>query len=166
MPILVVAILAFLGYKVVSKISYKNEVAANMEELPQFSYKGTQGSTFTKEDLKNGKPTVIIYFNSECEYCQHESQDIEQNIKKLKQVQLLFVSTENMETIQNFARTYKLNIYDNIHFLSDSQNTFANTFDAHTIPFILIYDKDKKLVKKIKGQTKVSTILAALDNNR
>lgn len=165
LPIFVLAILVFLSYRVWDKIQYKNEVEENTEILPDFSYQNIQGSSFKKQDLNKNLPVVFIYFNSECEYCQHEARDIKENIPAFKNAQLLFVSTEKPERIEEFAQTYKLNRYDNIYFLYDERGHFARTFDANSIPFLAIYNKDDQLVKKIKGQTTVSTILAALEKD-
>ena len=163
LPILVLVLLAFLGYKVWTKIQYKNEVVENTESIPDFAYKNIENSeSLNREDLKNKLPVVFIYFNSECEYCQHEAQEIQQNIAAFKNTQLLFVSTEKPNNIKEFAQTHKLKDYDNIYFLYDERNHFARTFDANTIPFLAVYNKDQKLIKKFKGQTKVGNILAAL----
>ena len=37
-PILVLSLLAFIGYKVVSKINHKKQVAENIKQMPNFSY--------------------------------------------------------------------------------------------------------------------------------
>lgn len=164
LAVFVICLLVFLGYKVWNKITYKNKVLENTENLPVFAYQNVEaGLKFTRQDLNENLPTIFIYFNSECEYCQHEAIDIKENIKKLKNVQILFVSIENPKTIEKFAKNYNLLNCDNIHFLFDNRKTFADTFDVTSIPFILIYDKDKRLVKKIKGQTKIDNILNAFE---
>lgn len=52
--------------------------------------------------------------------------------------------------------------YDNIHFLYDKQNSFASTFDVSGLPTIVIYDEQKQLIEKIKGQIKINHILQKL----
>jgi peroxiredoxin len=165
LPVLALALLAFLGYKVWAKIQYKNQVVENTESIPDFAYQNIQGSDFKKDDLDKNLPVVFIYFNSECEYCQHEAREIQENIAAFKNTQLLFVSTEQPAKIKEFAQTYKLKTYDNIYFLYDERNHFARTFDATTIPFIAVYNKEHKLIEKFKGQVKVANILAALGHN-
>jgi hypothetical protein len=78
-------------------------------------------------------------------------------------VQLVFVSFEDSKKITAFANNYKLNHYDNITFLSDTKVTFATTFDVKSVPALVIYGANQNLLEKIKGQTKVTTILKNLN---
>jgi peroxiredoxin len=161
-PILVLGLLAVMSYKVISKINHKNEVAEHIKTIPAFSYKTIKGQIFSNSDLKNDTPTVFLYFNSECEHCQSEAEQIRDNVEKFESVQLVFISFEKPKNIEAFATKYKLNHYDNINFLCDSKVSFSITFDVNSLPTIVLYDKNKKLLGKIKGQVKVETILEKL----
>ena len=156
-------LLCFLGYQVYTKMQYKEEVETALKTMPDFSFETLEGKTFTQNNLETDQPTVLIYFNSGCDYCQHEAQSIEQHIESFKDVQLVFVSYETKETIQQFSKTYKLNNYDNIILLCDTRDDFATRFDATSIPYLLIYDKDKKLIAKHKGQLKAEKIIEMLE---
>ncbi|QOG04881.1 peroxiredoxin [Flavobacterium sp. MDT1-60] len=130
-----------------------------MKTIPKFSYKNTKGGFFTNENLKRGHATIFIYFNTECEYCNEEAQMIKENITNLKDVELIFVSFENPDKIKKFAQKKQLNIYDCIHFLSDSKVTFASTFDINNLPCLLLYDKNQNLIEQVKGQMKIETLI-------
>jgi peroxiredoxin len=158
-PILILGSLTFMGYMVVTKIKYKNKISENIKTIPTFSYKTINGEVFCNKDLKNDTPKVFLYFNSECEHCQSEAEQIRDNVEKFANVQLVFISFEKPDKIVAFATKYKLNHYDNITFLCDSKVSFSITFDVKSLPTIVIYDKNKKLLEKIKGQVKVETIL-------
>lgn len=161
-PILLVSILGFMGYKVVSKIKHKNEVSQNIKTIPAFSYGNIKGGAFTNKNLKKDIPTLFIYFNSECEFCNEETQMIKENMVELKNFQLVFISFEKSDLIKEFATKHQLTTYDNIHFLSDTKVTFATTFDVKSLPCLVLYDKNQHLIEKIKGQTKVGTIVKKL----
>jgi peroxiredoxin len=160
-PLTVISLLAFMGYKVITKINHKKEVAAHIKTTPAFSYENTTGGVFTNKDLKQ-MPTVFIYFNSECEYCNEETRMIKENINKLKNFQLVFISFEKSNLIQAFATKHQLTSYDNVHFLSDTKVTFATTFDVQSLPCLVLYDKNQHLIEKIKGQTKVEILVKKL----
>ena len=51
-PLLVISLLAFMGYKVVSKINHKKQVAENIKKLPTFSYLTLDNKVFTQENLE------------------------------------------------------------------------------------------------------------------
>lgn len=160
--IVVFATLTFLIQKVVSKTVHKQEVLEMLESIPEFSFTTLGQVRYTKNDLTPGKATVFIYFNSTCDYCQHEAQDIAQNISEFSETQLVFVSTEPLEVIERFAKSYGLLDHENVDFVQDPNWTFATEFDAVSIPFLLIYDETGTLVKRHKGQIKAENLLKAL----
>ncbi len=151
-----------MGYSVVSKINHKKQIAENIKTIPSFSYQDIDGVIFTDKNLKDNTPTLFVYFNSECEFCNEEAQMIKENINKLKEVQVIFVSFQNQEEITAFAKKHQLTNYGNITFLCDSKVAFASTFDVKSLPCLVLYDKNKQLIDKLKGQTKVETILKKL----
>jgi peroxiredoxin len=160
--LIIFTFLGYLVYSVIAKIEHKSKVAKTLQTIPNFSFKTLQNTDYTNANLKPHTSTVFIYFNSECDFCQHEAQSISEHIEQFKNVHLLFVSTEDIETIEAFAETYNLLTQQNITFLHDSTYTFSNRFDANSIPYILIYNKNQELVKKHKGQLNPDTILKAL----
>jgi len=160
--VLGLGLLCFLGNKVVAKINYKSKITQTLKTIPEFSFETINGESFTQNDINTDMATVFIYFNSECEFCQYEATSIKENIDQFTNIQLIFVSFETKEAIQIFINQYKLNNYDNITFLSDPRGDFSERFDATTIPYVLIYDRDQKLVKKHKGQLSINNILASL----
>lgn len=159
LPILFLTGLAFVGYKIITKIQYKNQVAKNIKTIPQFEYLNINGDIFDNRNLKAKTPTIFIYFNTECEFCNEEATMIEQNISKFNNVQLVFVSFEKPSAISEFAKTHKLLNHDNVYFLSDSKAAFATTFDVKSLPCLVLYNKNQQLIEKIKGQTKAETLL-------
>ena len=163
-PILVLSLLAFIGYKVVSKINHKKQVAENIKQMPNFSYLTLENKVFTQENLVQNKPTLFIYFNSECDFCNHEAEMVQQNVTQLQDIQVVFISYEPIEKIKQFASKFKLLNHDNIYFLCDSKITFATTFDVKSMPCIVLYDKNNNLIEKIKGQTKAETLIKKLGN--
>ena len=164
LPILFLAGLAFLGYQIFAKIQYKNEVTQNIKTIPNFEYQNTKGGLFTNKNLKSNTPTVFVYFNTECEFCNEEAQMIQDNIIKFDNCQLVFISFEKPEAIISFSKFHKLNTHDNVYLLCDSKASFATTFDVKSLPCLVLYDKNQQLIEKIKGQMKVSTLLMKLNN--
>ncbi len=163
--ICVFSLLSYLGYNVISKAKEKNKIAKQLEIIPKFEFLTLKQKPFTKANLKPNTDTIFIYFNSECDFCQHEAQSISDNLDSFKNVQLIFVSTEPIEIIKQFSEQYNLNNQQNITFLYDNLSTFSSQFDANSIPYLLIYDKNQKIIKKHKGQLNAKGILRALQQN-
>lgn len=157
------ALLLFMGFVTFSKISHKKEVAENIKSMPNFLYKEINGNEFSNENLKNNTSTLFIYFNSECEFCNHEAEMIKENIIAFKDIQVVFISFEKPIAIKSFAQKHKLLRYDNIHFIHDIKADFASVFDVKSLPSLVLYDKNQKLIERFKGQVKASTILKKLN---
>lgn len=161
-PTIVISLLVFMGYKVVSKINHKKEVAENIKTIPNFEYQDVKGNVFTNTNLKDNTPLLFVYFNSECEFCNEEAKMIKENIEQLKTIQIIFISFEATEKIKQFATNHQLDSYDNLTFLCDSKATFATTFDVTSLPCLVLYNKNNNLIEKIKGQTKAETLIKKL----
>lgn len=159
--VLIGSIFGFLGFKIASKIKYKKEVAENTRTVPNFSFLDTNGGTYTNKDLPS-KSTIFIYFNSDCNYCKSEATKIQERLEDFKEVQLVFVSFEEQESIIEFAKQYNLHNKENVVFLEDKKGIFSQIFDVNSIPYIVVYDKNKNFLQKFKGATKIDNILAVL----
>lgn len=153
----------FIGNKVVDKILQKQKLEKSISTIPDFNFNTLDNKSFSKKQLKPGMSTVILYFNSECEFCHHEAHDITSNYHLLKNVQLVFVSIESTEKIKNFAKTYQLDKKSNVVFVYDEAGHFSKIFQPSSIPFNLIYDQNQKLLKTQKGQLSVQGLLKIIN---
>ncbi|WPO79721.1 TlpA family protein disulfide reductase [Flavobacterium sp. KACC 22761] len=163
---LFIGIFLFLSNKIIYKINYKKQIEQNTKSIPKLSYLNINGENFTNENLKKVTPVIFIYFSTDCNYCNEEAQIINKNIKILKDIQIIFVSCENINLIKKFAQYNHLNNYDNIHFLYDGKASFAPTFDVNSIPCIVLYDKNHNLIEKINGQTKPEILIKKLNSQQ
>jgi peroxiredoxin len=162
-PVLFIVIFGFMIFQITSKINHKKKVAENIKTIPNFNFQNISGGKFTNENLIKNTPTLFIYFNSECEFCNEEAEMIKVNVEKFRPFQLIFISIEKLELIKSFAVKHKLNCYDKINFLSDTQVSFAPTFDVKSLPCLVLYDKDRHLIEKIKGQIKPEVLIKKLE---
>lgn len=161
----VLGLLSYLGFNVISKVKEKNQIAKQLEIIPEFEFLTLAQQPFNKADLKPNTNTIFIYFNSDCDFCQHEAKSISDNLESFKNVQFIFVSSEPISTIIGFSEQHNMNKHQNVTFLYDNLDTFSSRFDANSIPYILIYNKNQKLIKKHKGQLNANGILRALQEN-
>lgn len=85
-PLIFIGVLGFFGFEIYTKIQHKREVAENIKNLPKFEYQNSYGGVFTNENLEKDIPTLFIYFNTECEFCNEETKMIKENIQKFANV--------------------------------------------------------------------------------
>lgn len=163
--IAIISLISYLSYNVITKAKQKSEIAKQIQTVPEFELQTLDNITFTNANLKPNLNTIFIYFNSECDFCQHEAKSINDNLNDFKNVQFIFVSTEDIATIKQFSKEHKLNNKPNITFLYDNSSHFATQFNAQSIPYILIYNQNNQLIKKQNGQLNANGILRALNQN-
>lgn len=130
-----------------------------------YSYlKNMDGSNFTQDSLMSGKATIFLYFNTDCDFCQNEIKSIREYMNLFRKASLILISPEPIEDIIKFIDSNNLSTQDNIKFLQDPILDFASKFDATIIPYTIVYNKDKQLIKRSKGQIKAEVILNLLNN--
>jgi peroxiredoxin len=159
--IALLSVVGYLGYNIANTLNHKNEVTERIQRIPNFSFHTLKGVEYTQDNLPT-KPIVFVYFNSDCEYCQSEATKIHQRLADFKDIQLVFVSFEEVLSIKQFAKDYKLDSQKNITFLEDRKGQFSHIFDVNSIPYIVVYDADRKFLQKFKGATKIDNILKVL----
>ena len=155
----VVLCLVLGGFYLMSrKIAEKAQAKEKIQTMPDFRFLALDSTVFSSNYLPQ-KRTILVYFNSTCEHCQYEASEISKHIKEFEDVNLVFVSEENLAEISAFAEKYSLAQYENVKFLKAPDNGFYKVFGSSPIPSIFIYDADRKLVKNYKGETKVELLM-------
>ncbi|MCD6090351.1 MAG: redoxin domain-containing protein [Bacteroidales bacterium] len=163
--ILFIVLLLLVGYMlavIVKKAKHKNAIAEQIQSIPEFSFINTQNQNiYTNDSISDEKACLIIYYNSECEHCQNEAEQIGKQIDEFDIYQILMISYETRETILAFREKYKL-ISPAITFLQDSEYQFDDIFGNSPIPTSFIYNKNRALVKQYKGEVKAETLIKYL----
>ena len=104
---------------------------------------------------------MFVFFNSECHYCQSEAEQLHQLKSGLENITFLWVSSEPIEVIRYFQKTYDL---ESIVFLHDKQDALAQAWGISTIPQFLIYTPEKNLFKNHKGALRMDYLIKQLQD--
>ena len=157
--IIILLAIGYVGYNY-----YTNTYAVkDYTILPEFTLKDLNGDSFTSENIPTDKVKVIIYYNGECEHCQHQAKQIQESIDSFNDVQLFFISYQETELIKEFATSYDFLERPNITFLEDKRLDLISTFTIKGFPFILVYSAENKLIEKFEGPTDISKIVSVID---
>ncbi len=163
--LLLVAVLctgAYLGSSILQKYEQKQQVQENCQTLAAFSFQNLAGQAFELNDMAAGQPTLVIYFNPDCEHCQYEARAIRDSLHRFEQTNVLLISDEPSARLQEFGAEYDLLGYPNVHILHDANGDFRRLFGTSSVPSIFIYNRERELVKHFKGETKIEAILKYL----
>lgn len=129
-------------------------------DLPAMTISLADGKTIDAKTL-TGK-NVLILFQPDCDHCQHEAEDIREQLASFTGYTLYFVSSAPMAEIQKFAADYKLTGNSNVVFGWTATENVLNNFGPIQAPSVYIYTDQGKLVQQFNGQTDVSVILKYL----
>lgn len=130
------------------------------ETLPGFELQLSDGVTrFNTDTIGKGHPIALLYFSPDCEHCQAETEHIVKSIDSLKNIQILFVTNQDLEDMKVFRSHYGLDKYPNIVVGRDDQFFMIRHFKGLLPPTLILYDKKKNQQKIYGGQTLVSQLL-------
>ena len=153
-------IVAYFVYKIVHTINIKNQIFEKTATIPQFSFNTIQHHIFTKQNIDDTLGNVIIQlFSPDCEHCQYMAESFVKNKEKLKDIEIIMVTPfGDSSSVAQFAQTYHLDSLKNVHLLLDTKAAFFKMFGSSLVPSFYVY-KNNKLVKTIKGETKIENLL-------
>lgn len=154
-----ILLITVLMYHFTQTYQEKKTAKEKIEVLQSFSLEGVDGSVFTEKELPPNNWTVFVFFKSECHYCQSEAEQLSQLKSGMEDITFLWVSSEPIEVIRHFEKTYDL---EDIIFLYDEQDTLAQAWDISTIPEFLIYTPEKNLFKNHKGALRMDHLIKKL----
>jgi peroxiredoxin len=145
-------------YLINKKAEEKAQAKEKIQTMPDFHFLALDSTVFSATNLAERK-TILVYFNSTCEHCQYEAGEISKHIDKFSNVNLLFVSEQNLAEIRAFSETYGLDKQENVKFLKAPDNGFYKIFGSSPIPSVFIYNVDRQLVKNYKGETRIELLM-------
>jgi thioredoxin-related protein len=138
-------------------------MTARQPDIPPFSItKVPDSSRFEKTNLQKNKAVMIMVFSPDCEHCQHRVKEITENIKLLKNIQIVMVSNLGYNYVNRFYREFNIAKYQSIIMGMDYRYMIGNFFTIPSVPAIFLYNKNGKFVKAFDRDVPVKKIVAAL----
>ncbi|SEI85158.1 Peroxiredoxin [Dyadobacter koreensis] len=156
----VISFLGFLSYGIYKKKEEKSDVKKRIESLPAFSFNSLKGEDITRNDI-TGSLLWLIFFHSDCEYCQMQAENIGKTINA-NVLHIWMVSPEPVDSLSAFSKKYKLNGVSHVKLLNDKHDAGYHTFGVTSSPSSLLYSSDGTLIKSYKGVVKMETVLKDL----
>lgn len=131
-----------------------------INDLPAIILIEENGTQFSTRTLDGN--VILILFGASCDHCQREATQIHENLKEFESYTLYFISMDPFPILHQFAKDYGINDQPNIHFVRADGGSVFHALGYMQTPTILIYDHNRKLLKRFDGETKVQEILKLL----
>jgi thioredoxin-related protein len=150
---------AFMMYLIMERINHRRLARQNLENVDNFPIFNFDS---TRLYLRSNRRSILVYFDSGCDHCQYELNQIFVNKNSFKDLDIVLMSSELISTIKLYAERNCPIDLANIHFAKISQADAYNTFGSLAVPQIFIYGADGVLIKEFKGETKMEAVLQYL----
>ena len=154
------ALLLSISKKIVDRVL----ISSKLSKLPNIHLYSTQGEVYQLQDLADDRITVLIYFQSECSYCETEALEVQKYSKELEAANIIFISVESLEHIAAFEDKYDFKSYENIFITQARLSELATFFGNLHTPQIFIYDSRGRLIRTQKGQVLGKTLVSWINN--
>ncbi|ANI89151.1 hypothetical protein A9P82_07520 [Arachidicoccus ginsenosidimutans] len=141
---------AFILFATVGKAQDYDSIPPYQKDssMPHFLLLREDSSWLNTAQLPKKQPVVFIFFNPDCEHCQHEAQELVKNIDKLKKINFIWATySPTFEEIDAFAKQYHLSDYKNMQFVKDVNYELPSFYRLQMTPYVAAYNKRGILVK-------------------
>lgn len=131
--------------------------------LPAFMLQNPDSTSFFNFfDVRADRPTVMFFFAPDCDHCHLTTKELLASMDEMKKADFYWFTYMPLTALREFTAEHKLNDYPNIKTGRDHTFFFMKFYGAKTVPYLVIYDKNKKLVKLYDGAIKVPEIVNIL----
>lgn len=116
--------------------------------IPDFSFEKQDRSVFAKKDLMPGPFSFFVFFDTECDHCQHAIAYLNEHQPQLAKAKLYLITLDSREKVAPFLEKYgaKLKKAKNTLLLFDTKNQFITKFGPRKYPSLMLYSKEGKLL--------------------
>lgn len=129
-------------------LSLKTYSQKPAETIPSFSFVRLDNTSFTDKQLEQGRKLLIVFFDAECDHCQHAIGYINENFEKFSKASVYLVTQDEPVRIGWFMNKYGFNLSEkkNVTVLRDHQKEFIRKFTPRKYPSIFLYSEQRKLI--------------------
>lgn len=154
----VLGAIGYLGFSIYEELQAKQDLKKRIVELPDFSVVNLKGEKFLSPEFSEQSFLVLTYFNTGCQFCQAEISSISHHKNLQQQADIYLISDESKAVLKQFANDFKLDSLQAIQVLRDSSKQVKELFGITGVPTTFVYDRDGKLRKSFKGETKAEIL--------
>ena len=137
-----------------SRFGHRAPIRTTGLSAPDFTATTIDGETITLSDFKGKKAVVLDIWATWCGPCRMEMPDLQKIYEKYSdQIEIIAASQDqpsDLGKIKSFVEEFKIT-FKVIH---DNDFSISKRYPTRGIPFVVLIDKDGKIVKRITGYDK------------
>jgi len=118
------------------------------QTIPVFDFYRFDKTAFTNNNVTPGKMSFFMFFDCDCDHCQHAMTNLNKNFQEYKKASIYLISLDDQQKINAFVSKYAPNLkgQKNVTMLQDTKNEFITRFGPRKYPSMFLYAADKKLL--------------------
>ncbi|MGC4058106.1 MAG: hypothetical protein QM743_08285 [Chitinophagaceae bacterium] len=131
--------------------------------LPAFSIRLIDGGYFNTARIRKGSPSVLMLVSPDCHHCSALVRELKDSLAAISNVNFVLASPPMLfEEIQKFAVVNGIARQGQLKIGQDTAFFFGSFFHAGTVPFVVVYDRQKKWFSTLSAMNHISELLAEL----
>ena len=146
------SMIIMITLKILNTKSKYQENRNQILSMPEFDFISVNNTDSIKKQMHNTHVIIINYFNTNCDFCRHEIRDIISYQDLFKNMCILLISDQSIDTLKKFNETIKMDSFPSINICKVDYLSFTDKFGNVLPPTTFMYDSNKRLIKKYKGQ--------------
>jgi len=138
-----------------------------VQAIPRFQFVTLEGKPFTDMDLPKGTLLFIMYFDPDCDHCQHAIKKIGEQYGTFKKTKMFLVSMDDAKKTRQFMTTYGRQLVgkNNVTILVDQQQQFIVKFNPIRPPSMFLFSREKKLLEYEDNPESVFRLVNTINKN-
>lgn len=128
------------------------------EKIPSFTFFRQDKTAFTNKDLASNKLLYFVFFDTDCDHCQHAVADINKHSNDFENASVYLLTLDNNEKIATFMNKYgnQLMGKSNVTILQDTLQEFIVKFKPEKYPAMFLYSPQRELIMYSDDEKQVS----------
>ena len=129
-------------------VSFNVTAQTPAQTVPVFDFYKFDKTAFTNKNLTPGKMSFFMFFDCDCDHCQHAMTNLNKNFQEYKKAAVYLISLDDTDKIKAFMQKFGPNVNNqkNVTMLLDVRNEFITRFNPRKYPSMFLYSADKKLL--------------------
>ncbi len=144
--------------KIAKEKAKKNEIYKQVNFMPEFDFQYLDNTGMKNNNIDYDETLIINYFNTRCDFCCHEIKDIISHEHLFSKSYFLLVSGQHADTLIAFNKALNIDSFPSINICKVDYLDFIEKFGDVVPPTTFVYDSNKRLIKKYKGQIRAPVV--------
>ena len=130
--------------------------------FPTVEVMDLSGKIVQLENSQEKRPTFLLYFNTECDFCESVITDMLMKRQEFDKYRLIFVSIEEIEELEQFLKKRPIDTFKHSEIYTDYKMNLSGELQIKSPPTYFIFDGKGQLIRWSTGVISATGILKEL----